>query len=56
MDIIYILTARLKNQYLVIAKEYFLGWLEAKALINIIFKAVVKFLQEEVICKQKVFK
>ena len=56
INIIYILTAKLGKQYLVVAKEYFLGWLEAKALINIIFKAVAKFLQKEIIYRQGVFK
>ena len=56
MDIIYILKAKLEKQYLVVAKEYLLGQLEVRALINAIFKAVVKFLWEEVICKQEVFR
>ena len=56
MDIVYIPTAKLEKQYLVIAKEYLLGQLEAKTLINIIFKVVAKFLQKEVIYKQGVFK
>ena len=38
------LTAKLEKQYLVVAREYLLGWLEARALINIISKAVAKFL------------
>ena len=50
------LIAKLKKQYLVIAREYFLSQLEAKALINITFKVVVKFLQKEVIYKWGVFK
>ena len=50
------LKAKLGKQYLVIAKEYLLGQLETKALINIISKVVAKFLQEEVICKQGVFR
>ena len=56
MDIIYMPTAKSEKQYLVVAKEYFLGQLEARALINITFKTVAKFLQEEVICKWGVFK
>ena len=44
MDIDYIPTAKPEKQYLVIAKEYLLDQLEAKALINIISKAVAKFL------------
>ena len=56
MDIIYILKAKSGKQYLVVAKEYLLGQLEVKALINVIFKAVVKFLWEEVIYKQGIFR
>ena len=56
MDIIYILTAKPGKQYLVVAKEYLLGQLEAKALTNIISKVVAKFLQKEVIYKQGVFR
>ena len=56
MDIIYILKAKSGKQYLVVAKEYLLGQLEAKALINATSKAVAKFLWKEVICKQGVFK
>ena len=56
MDVVYIPTAKSKKQYLVIAKEYFLGQLEVRALINTISKAVAKFLWEEVIYKQGVFK
>ena len=56
MDIVYILIAKLGKQYLVVAKEYILGQLEARVLINIISKVVIKFLQKEVICKQGVFK
>ena len=44
MDIIYMLIAKSKKQYLVVAREYLLGWLEARALINTISKAVAKFL------------
>ena len=51
MDIVYIPTAKLGKQYLVVAKEYLLGQLEVKTLINIIFKAVAKFLWEKVIYK-----
>ena len=56
MDIIYMPTAKPEKQYLEIAREYLLGQLKAKALTNIISKAVVKFLWKEVICKQGVFK
>ena len=49
-------TAKPKKQYLVVAREYLSGQLKAKALINIISKAVTKFLQKEIICKQGVFK
>ena len=50
------LKAKSEKQYLVVAKEYLLGQLEARALINIIFKTIAKFLQKEVIYKQGVFK
>ena len=50
------LIAKSGKQYLVIANEYLLGQLEARALINIIFKAVTKLLWEEVIYKSGVFK
>ena len=56
MDVVYILMAKSGKQYLVVAKEYFLGQLKAKALINTTSKTVAKFLWEEVICKQGVFK
>ena len=56
MDIIYIPTAKLGKQYLVIAKKYLSGQLEAKALTNTTSKAVVKFLQKKVIYKQGVFR
>ena len=56
MDIIYILKAKSGKQYLVVAKEYFLGQLKAKALINAIFKTIAKFLWKEVIYKQGGFR
>ena len=56
MDIVYILIAKSGKQYLVVVKEYFLGQLEVKVLINATSKVVAKFLQEKVICKQGVFK
>ena len=56
IDIVYTLKAKLGKQYLVVAREYLLGQLKARALINIISKAVAKFLQEEVICRQGVFR
>ena len=56
MDIIYMPTAKPKKQYLVVVREYLLGQLEARALINTISKAVIKFLQKEVIYKQGVFR
>jgi hypothetical protein len=51
MDIVYILIAKLGKQYLVVAREYLLGWPEARALTNVTSKAVAKFLWEEVICR-----
>ena len=44
MDIIYMLTAKPGKQYLVVIREYFLGQLEAKALINTTSEVVAKFL------------
>ena len=44
MDIVYMPTAKLKKQYLVVAKEYLLSWPEAKALTNATSKTVTKFL------------
>ena len=48
--------AKLGKQYLVVAKEYLLGQLEARALINVTSKIVAKFLWKEVIYRQGVFK